>query len=126
MRPLPALLLALAAGPALASSAPRILDCRFTTECSTRDGSCVTVSEPILAFALVIAQEGDSARYEGDESSPPMTVHYTEDAVLVAYDAAQSTLTSVGGDGTAVHSSNLILLGQENRAAQWSGLCTPR
>lgn len=126
MKLIPALILSLAATPSLASSAPRILDCAFTTECSSADSSCTTQDAPILSFSLIVAIEGDTAHYEGDDTSPPMSVSYTEDAVLMVYDAAGGTLTSVGSDGTAVHSSNLILLGHQNRAAQWSGTCTNR
>lgn len=114
------------AGPALASSAPRILDCAFTTECDSAEASCTRSEDPIISFTLVVAQEGDSARYEGDDASPPMVVEYTEDGVLLACDSAGPTLTAVGTDGAAVHASNLILLGTRNRAAQWAGTCTTR
>ena len=120
------LILSLSALPAAASSAPRILDCTFTVECSTVEAQCRQQEEPILSFTLIVALEGDSAAYEGDDTAPPMQVSYTEDGVLMAYDAARGTLTSVGGDGTAVHASNLILLGTQNRAAQWAGRCETR
>ena len=107
--------------PALADTAPVTYDCAFTTECSTAEGAC---TDTPISFALVV--EGESARYEGDTYSEPMAVHRTDDGVLVAYDRAQSTLTTIGTDGTAVHSSNLILVGHVNRAAQWSGTCTAR
>lgn len=121
-----ALILSLAALPALAEEEPRILDCSFTTQCDLASGECVTQEEPLLSFTLLVALEGDSARYEGDETAPEMEVHYTQDGVLVAFDRARSTLTSIGAEGVTVHSSNLILLGQENRAAQWAGQCSPR
>lgn len=118
--------LALIAQPGLASSAPRILDCTFTTECNSAEGQCTAAEAPILSFTLIVAMEGGSARYEGDTASPPMAVSYTEDGVLLLYDPSGPTLTSVGADGTAVHSSNLILLGHLNRAAQWAGTCSTR
>ncbi|MCB1389083.1 MAG: hypothetical protein KDK12_08100 [Rhodobacteraceae bacterium] len=120
------LLAGLLAQPAVASSAPRILDCAFTTECDSPAATCTTTVDPILSFALVIAQEGETARYEGDATSPPMQVDYTEEGVLLAYDPAGPTLTSVGADGAAVHSSNLILLAHDVRAAQWIGTCRTR
>lgn len=107
--------------PALADAGPLTYDCAFTTECRTSDAACTQTS---LDFALVV--DGDSARYEGNTYSEPMAVHQTDEGVLVAYDRAQSTLTTIGTDGTAVHSSNLILVGHVNRAAQWSGTCTAR
>mgnify|MGYP001328587254 CR=1 FL=1 len=116
----------LLAAPALASSVSLTLDCRFTTECSVAEGLCHESEEALLSFAVIIAQEGDSARYEGDGASEPMAAHYTDEGVLILYDRAGSTLTSVGTDGTAVHASNLILVGHVNRAAQWSGTCLPR
>ncbi|MFN4098529.1 MAG: hypothetical protein ACK4GT_02015 [Pararhodobacter sp.] len=121
-----ALVFAVAAAPAFASSAPRILDCAFTTECQSAEGTCTTQEEALLSFALIVALEGDSAQYEGDDTSPPMAVHYTQDGVLVAFDSARSTLTSVGAEGAAVHSANLILLARDIRASQWSGTCLPR
>jgi hypothetical protein len=112
---------------AMAENVPaQILDCAFTQECDGASGTCTRGEAPILSFALVLSEDGETAHYEDNRANPPMQVSYTNDGVLLAYDPSGPTLTSVGANGVAVHSSNMIVLAHTLRAAQWTGTCRPR
>ncbi|MCA2010790.1 hypothetical protein [Pararhodobacter sp. CCB-MM2] len=117
---------ALASCASQADEVPRILQCNFTTECNPLEGQCVTQEDPILSFTLVVAEDGETAHYQGDESRPPMQVQFNTDGVLMIYDMPGGTLTSIGAEGVAVHSSNLILLGHRPQPSQWTGSCRTR
>ncbi|GAB1380248.1 hypothetical protein [Pararhodobacter sp.] len=112
---------------AMAENVPaQILDCAFVQECDAASATCTTGSQPQLSFSLVMSDDGETARYENNTANPPMQISFTNDGVLVAFDPSGPTMTSVGANGIAVHSSNLIVLAHNIRAAQWTGTCHPR